>query len=88
MTIKNNELHTVYEAAREGKLGEVCPQIKHAADAADRAYEALRNHCDTFGYRAPGDDRAENFICDAFQLACEAVEIDWKSLIHLAYLEV
>lgn len=88
MTIENRELHAVYEAARDGKLGEVCPNIGHAARAADAAYDAIRSHCDNFGLHVPNDDRAENFICAAFELACEGVGIDWKNLIHLALIEL
>ncbi len=83
MAVANRELHAVYAAARHGKLGEMCPQVREAAYAADQAYEVINTQISN----VPNDDRAENFICEAFALGCTAFGVEWKNLVDIAYLE-
>lgn len=77
MTILNSDLAAVYTAAADGKLGR---DARKAAAAADLAYVAIRGRIAT----APNDDRAENFVHQAFAFALTALGLDWRTLVFAA----
>lgn len=77
MTILNRDLAAVYAAAAAGQLGR---DASKAAAAADLAYVAIRTRIGTI----PNDDRAENFVHQAFAFAMTAVGLDWRTLVPAA----
>lgn len=81
MTLKNPDLHRVYDAAREGKLGD---DIQRCAEAADAAYEAVRESLEGHRMQCPNTDGAENMITAVFEEMLIENGYQWGDLVAAA----
>jgi hypothetical protein len=52
---------------------------------ADAAYEGMVDYRNRSSLKLLGDDRAENFICDAFVLACVSNGVHWPDHLPAAH---
>lgn len=88
MTLKNPDLHRVYEAATKGDLGD---DLWCCAHAAETAFEAAREilQVNWKGLRAhplscPNMDGAENMIAAVFEELLIENGYQWRDLVEAA----
>ena len=78
MTLQNRDIYRAHGQARRGKFGS---DAWLAATLADVAFDEMSARARKAGFKVPGDDRAENFIVEAFKLSCYAVGVDLNDLV-------
>jgi hypothetical protein len=90
MTIENQNLHKVYAAANEGKLGDALWCCAHAANSAwagaNKALEVNFKGLIAKPLKMPNADPAENMVAQIFATIARHNGYDWRELIEAARL--